>query len=116
MRQIFISLIGPNMDYFLQILAPQECAFLDEIDRLIMWVNAVTIVGFISLITLVSIKSSPKELELPSSDIALSTMSGCTAERENVQVLPVIKYFSLARGSVTGGGKFSLIVLIFSRK
>ena len=77
-------------------------------ERLIIWVSAGTIVGRMSFITLVSIKSRPKELELPSSLMILSTLSGSTEENLNSQALFLIKLLSLATGSVTGGGRFSL--------
>ena len=57
-----------------------------------------------------------KELELLRSEMILSTLSGCTAEREKEQVLPIIRLLSLPGGSVTGGGRSSLILVILSRK
>ena len=89
--------------------------FLEEIDKLMMWVSAGKISDLISLITLVSMRSKPNELELLRSEMILSTLSGCTAESWKEQVLPVIKVLSLARGSDTGGGRFSLILLTLFR-
>ena len=60
-------------------------------------------------------RSKPNELELLRSEMILSTLSGCTAESWKEQVLPVIKVLSLARGSDTGGGRFSLILLTLFR-
>ena len=58
----------------------------------------------------VSISSNPRELELLKLEITLSTSSGCTAFSEKEHFLPSMSDLSLASGSVTAGGRLSLIV------
>ena len=64
----------------------------------------------------VSIWSKPNELELLRPDITFSTSSGCTGEKENEHDLPTMSDLRTESGSVMGGGRFSLISLILSRK
>ena len=72
--------------------------------------------GLDNLMIKVSIWSKPKELELLSPEMTFSTSSGCTAEKEKEQGLPTISLLKAASGSMTGGGRFSLISEILSRK
>ena len=65
-----------------------EGNFLELIDKLC--VSAGTITGLISLTTLVSMRSRPKELELLRSKMILSALPVCNLEREKEQVLLAI--------------------------